>query len=729
MLTILIEEGATYRITIPAGSVKEKDVETGEETGALNAEIVRTFTVKKDGELELKMIYPTEIATVGTAIVLETYLNGSTSGINLDTKKHVKCVLSAEGEDPMTLDAIISTNQLAFKPTSVLKPNTTYTLTYTYNADNNVIITVIDNNVTYAVTHSKVFTFKTGSASGTEPQLVSTTPREGAKLDASTTYSSGTISFTFDQTVDLEPYSTVNATPINGSEATADGVTRAPEGTGNTLTVGDDGKTVSFDYTADGLKYDLYYEVVIPVNTVVGAGGTPNSEPITLHFKMGKNPNATEVNAETFYPHTWDFCKFGKNEEGTTSYNIKNYFGHGNSSKINNLKRGNGDGYTIYTSDSQTGYGWDQGNDVYFNYKNGNYEKPDEFEGIRISLVKSTSNRFELRNITSKDTDTKNADGSDKWVFRMNGNTHYMTLSNVPAGKLYMVVNSPYVGINSPNATFVESDNYTLSNNNTLLKTSGTRKVVINVTEAGDVSFCVKNFNCEKIGVTPTYKSFNDWDGKGYSTEWRDHTERYDLTNCFTDYSVTAEAVTAYSKTSDDGTGTLTLFPVEVADAETPVIVTCTTTGATEVPLFATDVNTATTTIEGTNYLEGNTGTTSIYAPKGSYIMTTKFYNTDSEGNIADGAKLNTGDLGFYKVVKDNFNTVGVNKAYLRLPASASSAKGFMFIYDDSETTMIENTRISSEQGASEVFNLQGQRVAKPERGIYIKNGKKFYVK
>ncbi len=314
----------------------------------------------------------------------------------------------------------------------------------------------------------------------------------------------------------------------------------------------------------------------------------------------------------------------------------------------------------------------------------------------------------------------------------MNGNTHYMTLSNVPAGKLYMVVNSPYVGINSPNATF-ESGDYTLSNNNTLLKTSGTRKVVINVTEAGDVSFCVKNFNCEKIGVTPTYKKFNDWNGNGYSTECRNHTERYDLTECFTDYAVKAQAVTAYTQTDEDGTGKLKLEDIDVADEEIPVILTCLSqTGATDVPLFATDVNTQPTVI-GTNYLVGNNSTTSINAPKGSYIMTTKFYNTDSEGNIAEGATQQTGDLGFYKVVKDNFNTVGVNKAYLQLPASAS-AKGFMFIYDevdytDGAPTKIEDANTLLDEDGAVLYNMQGQRVNNPQRGIYIKNGKKFYVK
>ena len=50
--------------------------------------------------------------------------------------------------------------------------------------------------------------------------------------------------------------------------------------------------------------------------------------------------------------------------------------------------------------------------------------------------------------------------------------------------------------------------------------------------------------------------------------------------------------------------------------------------------------------------------------------MTTQYYNTDASGNITSGLK--SGDLGFYKVVKENFNPLDANKAYLDLPASAS---------------------------------------------------------
>lgn len=505
-IPVTLEEGATYRITIPAGQIKDNKDE-------LNPEVVRTFTVNKADELQVKMIYPSGLATVGTTIILETYVNGESEKLVLDDSKKVTGVLSAAGEQ-MPISATFSSNQLAFKPTSALKPNTTYTLTISYDESNNVITSKEFGGTIYKVTHTKVFTFKTGSASGTAPTVVSTTPVAGDELNASVRYAQGTISFTFDQDIELEPYSTVNATPINGSEATAHGSTGAP-GAANTLTVGSDGRTVSFSYSDDELKYDLYYEVVIPVNTVVGAGGTPNTEPITLRFKMGKHPNATAVNAATFYPHTWDFCKFGDSKtQGTTAWNIINKCGDpGEGRKVNSLYKNN----DSYTTKNQEDYGFDQGNDIYFHGRDNVDYSMDEFQGIRVSLVQSRSNRFEIRKEVGS-----NADGTDKWSFRMIGNTHYLTLSNVPQGKLYMVMSGKRIGINSPNATFESVDGEAQPENTTVLMIDKLKKVAIDVATAGDVSFCVYDFTCEKIGVAKDEKTFKPAfaeNGKTYATD------------------------------------------------------------------------------------------------------------------------------------------------------------------------------------------------------------------
>ena len=740
-----LEAGAIYRITVP-----ENSIALANDATTKNSKIERTFSVNADGEAQVKMIYPSGLATVGTSVILETYINGTVSGVN--NSKKVKGILS-DGTTEMVIDATFGTNQLAFKPTSTLQPNTTYTLTIplVYDSkDNKIYLTAkyTENpEVYYQVTHNKVFKFTTGSSSGTAPYVIEngTTPAAGATIPGSA-YSGGTISFTFDQTVEIEPYTIVNATPINGSEATASGQTGAPGATNNTLTVGADGKTVSFNYSADGLKYDLYYQVVIPANTIIGAGGLPNSLPITLNFSMGKNPSATDVNPSSFYPHTWDFNKFGdETVSGTTAYNIVNNCGDpGVGKRGNSLYSGTGDGYTTYTTKNQSGYEFDQGADVYFNNKNGDTEVMDEFEGMRISLVSSRSNRFEIRNITSKETNNKNLDGTDKWVFRMNGNTHYFTLSKVPKGKLYMVVSAVHLGINSPNAVFesVSGEDYTLSNNNTLLTgPNANRRVVINVNppegeETQDVSFCVQNLSLEKIGVPVTSKKAQA-SFENYFTDCQSVPQRFELTSSFTGNNLTAYYIPTDGYTK--GETTITMTPTQVAAANEGTIIKASQT-SNDVPLFRTDVNT-----EGdghSTYLVGvleNTTVTATETVEGTAYR--NYFFTNLAGKVNDQGEM-VGEkgsvaLGFYRAVASS--TLGAHKCYLRLPqtltedSNGSKSMIMLNILDwDDIITGVTRTHTEKVTPHNDVYyTLSGMRLSgKPtQSGLYIVNGKKVYVK
>ena len=685
--------------------------------------------MNKADELQVKMIYPSGLATVGTTIILETYVNGISNNLVLDDSKKVTGVLSAAGEQDMPISANFSSNQLAFKPTSALKPNTTYTLTISYDESNNVITSKEFGGTIYKLTHTKVFTFKTGSASGTAPTVVSTTPVAGDELNASVRYAQGTISFTFDQDVELEPYSTVNATPINGSEATAHGSTGAP-GAANTLTVGSDGRTVSFSYSADELKYDLYYEVVIPVNTVVGAGGTPNTEPITLRFKMGKHPNATAVDAATFYPHTWDFCKFGdSNTQGTTAWNIINKCGEpGEGRRVNSLYFNN----NSYTTKNQEGYGFDQGNDIYFHGRENVDDSMDEFQGIRVSLVQSRSNRFEIRKENGS-----NADGTDKWSFRMIGNTHYLTLSNVPQGKLYMVMSGKRIGINSPNATFESVDGEAQPENTTVLKIGdGLRKVAIDVATAGDVSFCVYDFTCEKIGVAKDEKTFKPAfaeSEKTYATDRVGYDVRYDLLNAFTGHNVKAYYVTSMTDNPADNTGTVTVteVPTTVAKADQGVMVIYqnAVNSETTVPVFKTDVNSPAET-GTTNLLKViNAGQTALPTVAADHCM----YVLSNQGSKSSG-------ISFYRYTGSTFSE---RAAYLEVPKSwvepvaGGAVRTIRLAFagdDDSQATQVGSIEAAGVNECYEadgsLYDLRGQRVVSPSRsGLYIKGGKKVYVK
>lgn len=751
-----LEAGRTYQVNIKEGALQHSS-----DANVQNTEIFFTFTVEDASQAQIKLIYPTGLASVGTSVVLETYLNGSTSNVIVDKDYPVTGVLTAldggyvdagSTTSSMSITASYNQNRLVFKPTKTLRSNTTYYLT----VDPTQVY--IDND-SYPITTKKVFMFTTGAAAGTEPGVTTTSPIE----DVTVTARSGNIYFTFDQEISIEPYSEVFATPINGSEATANGIMAMEESDEATTLkhVDGDSKTIYFPYAADGLKYDMYYEVVIPANTVVGVGGKPNSEDITLHFRMGMNPNATAVTPETFYPHTWDFNKFGDQSVSTsTAYHIKNGNGDpGSGFRVNSLYSGTEQGYTTYKTKNQDGYGFDQGANVYLNYKDGSNsatEVMDEFAGMRISLVAARSNRFEIRNVTSNGG-TTNTDGTDKWVLRLNGNTHYVTLSNVPVGKLYMVVNCPHIGINSPNAVFesVSGQNYTLtkgkgaSNNNTLLNTgNSTRKIVIDVTTAGDVTFCVQNFNCEKIAVAEDEKTFRKEfaeNGKTYATDRLGYDVRYDLLNAFTDHNVKPYYVTDMTNNESDNTATFTATEVNAANAvkgDQGVIVVYQSALSADatVPVFKTDVNTASLDAsaigDGTTVLKnllkvGATGSTELpTVDSDKYLYVLSYQGSKSSG------------IGFYRYVGNSFHDraayLAVDKTWVE-PSTGSqgAARVFRLVFvdaDNSQTTFVrdvESAGVSEVDGHStEYYDLRGLRLNRPTKpGLYIKDGKKVYVK
>jgi hypothetical protein len=73
---------------------------------------------------------------------------------------------------------------------------------------------------------------------------------------------------------------------------------------------------------------------------------------------------------------------------------------------------------------------------------------------------------------------------------------------------------------------------------------------------------------------------------------------------------------------------------------------------------------------------------------------------------------------------------VKAGKAYLPVPTSiVESLAGarLTFVFED-ETTGIRSIE-NGEWGIDNYFDLQGRKIAKPAKGLYIKNGKKVVVK
>ena len=86
-----------------------------------------------------------------------------------------------------------------------------------------------------------------------------------------------------------------------------------------------------------------------------------------------------------------------------------------------------------------------------------------------------------------------------------------------------------------------------------------------------------------------------------------------------------------------------------------------------------------------------------------------------------------TNGLGFYQTTTTSF-TVGANTAYL--PSNFAGAGAPAFFSFDSETTGIGASLVNSEERTvNSVYNLAGQRVAQPTKGLYIVKGKKAIIK
>ncbi|MBQ9203168.1 MAG: hypothetical protein IJ155_02880 [Prevotella sp.] len=99
-------------------------------------------------------------------------------------------------------------------------------------------------------------------------------------------------------------------------------------------------------------------------------------------------------------------------------------------------------------------------------------------------------------------------------------------------------------------------------------------------------------------------------------------------------------------------------------------------------------------------------------APVGSYV-----FGWPSEDATA---------YGFY-YVDSAAAALGAGKAYL--DAGGSVGARLSFIFDDEETTGITDNKRDTITNNGEYFNLAGQKVAQPTKGLYIVNGRKVVVR
>ncbi len=158
-----------------------------------------------------------------------------------------------------------------------------------------------------------------------------------------------------------------------------------------------------------------------------------------------------------------------------------------------------------------------------------------------------------------------------------------------------------------------------------------------------------------------------------------------------------------------DGNGKLVVTPYATGDivkANTGVMVSATSAGDKTVALSS----------ETGTEISGNMLKASSVAMTGDNL----FYRlTMHEGT----------QIGFWWGAEDGAAfSIAANKAYLAVPeALATLARSFWF--DEGETTAISEVRGLKSDVRGEYFNLNGQRVAQPTKGLYIVNGRKVVIK
>ena len=173
-------------------------------------------------------------------------------------------------------------------------------------------------------------------------------------------------------------------------------------------------------------------------------------------------------------------------------------------------------------------------------------------------------------------------------------------------------------------------------------------------------------------------------------------------------------------------------FDVTISDAGYKTLVSTvdfkTQTGTTAYIVTASSASSATLT----SVSEVPAGTPVILKGSGTVTLDVIDNAAAVNGNLLQVSTESTGNgvyvladkdgVGFYKWTG---GSLGAGRVYL--PAPAAAAREFLS-FDFEETTGINNVE-SSKLNVEGFYNLAGQRVAQPTKGLYIVNGKKVIIK
>ncbi len=170
-------------------------------------------------------------------------------------------------------------------------------------------------------------------------------------------------------------------------------------------------------------------------------------------------------------------------------------------------------------------------------------------------------------------------------------------------------------------------------------------------------------------------------------------------------------------------------YVLDLANASAGLTNAYIVTGATGSTLNLTSVKSGTVPANTGILLEGTEGdiTIPVVTSSSTSVSANKLVgvtaSTKKDANSIYVLMKETAGVGFYK--NTNAFTVGANTAYLNVSDFAAAREFFLF----TETTTGINNVECGKLNVEGYYNLNGQRVAQPTKGLYIVNGKKVAIK
>lgn len=486
--------------------------------------------------------------------------------------------------------------------------------------------------------------------------------------------------------------------------ATSEGFTGAVKINGSTATEGE-------DYTKEGNVYTLTAEystmpAVCLVNHIVFADESTEDQDVLVAFGAPDGEYFTGI-AEI---------------DGTT-YTVKAPCG-----QINALKVIYKDGDTTVkeenitvTSSMKVGASYtvpfrmyvDKDGALYKTTKNGS----NPYYGDAVTLAYNTTVTKSVSSVDLgggtlvllEDLDGDASQNADIRASNCSASTTYTSASNLPAGKYTFIVKAMNKGRGSSvkvgeTTVFTISD--VISSNN-----SWTDKTFTDVVVPADGKLTLVKGGNNTIDYYDILIAIRTGDATVSGTitpaGWSTFASSYPLD--LSTLNATSGATAYYASDATGSTVTLTSTTATVQPGEG--IMVKGTAGET----FTIGVAASGTAIDG-NLLKGQTTTGKVtQSTTGAYHYVFGYQTNDASV------------YGFYNLTSDT--NVEAGKAYLETGTELAAGARLLSIVFDDETTGIENLTPALSEGDGAVYNLSGQRVAQPTKGLYIVNGKKVIIK